>query len=1153
MPLDPQAIVWTEGKTDWQHLKHALGVLKLDLRLQFRQIETDWGDDQHYKQCVALARAPQAVPTIFIFDRDKPEIVSKVEDSAIGYKNWGNNVFSFAIPVPSHRQQQPAVCIELYYTDEELRYQDGTGRRLFLSSEFDPRTGRHQSDPRLSVGNRRTIPSAHSTVRVLDSEVYDENGHNVALSKAEFASCISAPSDAYTAVTFENFRVVFEIVAKIIDEAQPKVDVVFAGLHDFIDEIDQLEKPEQLASIVEASIRLCRMAALFFAAATVRFYDRRIIEGVGPDARKVRPIKKLLAESFAQPSVESIQELARHCYHLLDEDAPENLLMLRDMIGGSPLLGPFGTLLDQLDNLFPPPARRGTRRGRSVNKSQLRKPILEYAIPELLKYDGRTADIINVASRSRDFEASDSDAWRPAINTIVDFFHPLTSIPLRVRNIERLTGEGSQFLALLTTYNKGRVRLEESKQAYSDLKDDRLETYELVLGDNGDSLSFVDIYPFFIIKNNQLLSYSRTKPEGYEYSPVFGTHGQLVPTKRKFGLVALRTTISADLQGLFWTQAAPTMSPAGVRANIPARSPIVGREQQLNTVMEEIIQIPNRDGIIYGPGGVGKTALLIELTRRLADEGGPVVLKNIIWVSAKRDYYDPTLDVIEPGSPQFESLDNILTSILEFYEMEDAQGYDREDQKCLVLECFRDAPTLLVIDNFETVKRAAQQEIIHFFVSSAKKALRDKPDYFKLLVTSRERVAMGIYPVELSGLDQDASKELMDRLYQPYQRSGLPRLTKEQENGMYGATRGIPLMIKHCYGQIYEYGRAVDSVIRGLASAANKAIDFSFAELFTVLRTDEVQRKTLLVLELIGRPLMLRQISDILQKPETDISAKLPQLVNFQCVSRSSAGMDDKYSINDDIAVFASRLVVDYASEAAAIRKQIASLTIDRRMDYTAEEFEVATVFEEHVRKRHYLPAEEFMQKRLSEHPDSVLLNYHYARYLKEIKRKPEEAILRLESIRGPSGNDPQVLRLLMAYHTASAFPNFEQAHTYATELEDIAEENVDIKFELAQFYVAWSTALKLKFELDPLREMLRQQKYKELADTAITLLKAAARQSHEWQYLLAQAQFNRWDYDSALLHIDRAINMLPKGSHLGANYRRFREEIEKKTFQYGG
>src|ERR1700730_984749 len=107
---------------------------------------------------------------------------------------------------------------------------------------------------------------------------------------------------------------------------------------------------------------------------------------------------------------------------------------------------------------------------------------------------------------------------------------------------------------------------------------------------------------------------------------------------------ALDATIASDRQMLFWTRVAPAVSSAGVRANIPPHDPtdFVGRKQQIATIMDEIIQIPNENGLLHGPGGVGKTALLIELSRKLFEDGLPAgaPFKNIVWVSAKRDYYD---------------------------------------------------------------------------------------------------------------------------------------------------------------------------------------------------------------------------------------------------------------------------------------------------------------------------------------------------------------------------------------------------------------------------------------------------------------------------------------------------------------------------------
>jgi len=43
---DTEAIIWTEGKTDWKHLKKALEKLRLDLRVSFHETdEKDLGSE----------------------------------------------------------------------------------------------------------------------------------------------------------------------------------------------------------------------------------------------------------------------------------------------------------------------------------------------------------------------------------------------------------------------------------------------------------------------------------------------------------------------------------------------------------------------------------------------------------------------------------------------------------------------------------------------------------------------------------------------------------------------------------------------------------------------------------------------------------------------------------------------------------------------------------------------------------------------------------------------------------------------------------------------------------------------------------------------------------------------------------------------------
>ncbi len=1141
------AIVWTEGKTDAQHMRRACDVLGFKYSIDL-PVSSDMGDDALLKQCQALSKAPQASPTIFIFDHDNPDLVSKVMASDGSYKSWGNNVFSFAIPVPDHRAQ-PGVCVELLFSDDDLKVADDKGRRLFLSSEFNPASGRHLSDPTLSVGHKGKLSSGKVGIRVLDTEVFDQNHRNVALSKAEFAALISCGDGAFENVNFQGFQKILEVIKEII--LTQSIDVLFAGKDDFFAGIAELPKYEKLASIVEAAVRLCKMSSVIFAGVAIRYYDPSDPDRLDIDSKKLRPVRQTIVENFASPSLSTMVRTARACYHLIDEQAPESLQSLRGMMGENPILGPIGDLFDDLERLIPPDGRRG----RTIIKRNTKKPLLEYVFAEFAKYETRISEIRNSDSDALEF--ADENTWSQALKTLIALSEPLRHIKFRAGSIVRLEADSDKFVVHLTTYLDNSAYKEEVYRDYADLSGDKLDTIEVALS-QGEGARWVDISPFIVIRNERLYFYSRTRFVGYQYSPTFGSSVQIVPTKRRFSHVALGGTISADRQLLFWTRVAPAVSGAGVRANIPPHDPtdFVGRKQQIATIIDEVIQIPNENGLLHGPGGVGKTALLTELSRKLFEEGLPIgaPFKNIIWVSAKRDYYDPTLDVIEQGAQQFKTLDQVFTAILEFHGFEEPEQYSRDEQKWLVLELFEEQKSLLILDNFETISQSAQEEIIRFFGTDLKRHLIRKPDNSKVILTSREVIPSGFHQIQLKGLDKRESNSLMQRLYQPYAQSGQAQLTDTQRSQLYEATKGIPLIIKHCYGQVFEYNMPLDSVIKNLLVAGNNVVEFSFAEIFKILKDDELQRKIIVLLEVIKRPILIRQMADILNVMQPNIEARIGNLINFQCIVRSSSESDDKYSINPEVRLLAARLVHDSIELADNIRHDIAKLSGEKRIDYNQEELDSVVVFQQYLADGRLAQAEDCMRDLLKKRPDSIFFNLHYARYLKEQKRRPVEAIARLEKIRESSGNDPQVLRLLMMYNIAIEPPGFDEAYIFAKELEKHPLNEEDIVMDLAQFYTEWATTLKLRIELDPIKEMLRKQKYKELSDHAISLLhKGAIEPSHRRSHLLAQCMFNKWDYGAAINYIDDAIRSLPPNSYLADSYEKLRVEIRRKARYYQG
>ena len=122
-----------------------------------------------------------------------------------------------AIPVPSHRQDTPNVCIELYYQDSEIKRPSPEGRRLFLSNEFDGRSGRHTIDPGLNCVEVNKINP--NRLSIIDNKVFNPNSENVALPKNDFADYVLSSAPGFDDFSLTEFEKIFEVVSAIMIES----------------------------------------------------------------------------------------------------------------------------------------------------------------------------------------------------------------------------------------------------------------------------------------------------------------------------------------------------------------------------------------------------------------------------------------------------------------------------------------------------------------------------------------------------------------------------------------------------------------------------------------------------------------------------------------------------------------------------------------------------------------------------------------------------------------------------------------------------------------------------------------------------------------------------------------------------------------------
>ncbi|NTV45472.1 MAG: RNA-directed DNA polymerase, partial [Chlorobiales bacterium] len=214
--------VWTEGKTDWKHLKAAFTNLKgqgyyINLEIDFKEFEDSMGEGELFKHCPIWSKTTHQSPLICIFDRDIPTRTKEVMNNG-RFKDWTNNVFSFTIPVPEHRQSTQEVCIELYYKDSELKREDSNARRLFLSNEFDAKTTIHKEIPGLICPDKKAKDAKKLTV--IDNNVYHSLNHkreNIALPKDDFASKVLAGEKNFDDFDFSQFKKIFDVIVEIAD------------------------------------------------------------------------------------------------------------------------------------------------------------------------------------------------------------------------------------------------------------------------------------------------------------------------------------------------------------------------------------------------------------------------------------------------------------------------------------------------------------------------------------------------------------------------------------------------------------------------------------------------------------------------------------------------------------------------------------------------------------------------------------------------------------------------------------------------------------------------------------------------------------------------------------------------------------------------
>lgn len=217
-----KALLITEGKTDWKHLKKALESFKtngefMDIDIEIVEYNFDFGDSKLFAALSQYSKFVNRYKIIGIFDCD--EANGKNIHSKGGIKDFGNNVYGMSIPIPEFRSYHEGISIEFLYNDEDLRKTDVEGRRIYLTSEFSEK-GRMVANSTIGVENSHDVKKyiEHNKEKIVDNGVIDISGKSLALSKELFAINVLNETAPFNTIKFDGFRDVFDRLRGILSK-----------------------------------------------------------------------------------------------------------------------------------------------------------------------------------------------------------------------------------------------------------------------------------------------------------------------------------------------------------------------------------------------------------------------------------------------------------------------------------------------------------------------------------------------------------------------------------------------------------------------------------------------------------------------------------------------------------------------------------------------------------------------------------------------------------------------------------------------------------------------------------------------------------------------------------------------------------------------
>jgi len=595
------------------------------------------------------------------------------------------------------------------------------------------------------------------------------------------------------------------------------------------------------------------------------------------------------------------------------------------------------------------------------------------------------------------------------------------------------------------------------------------------------------------------------------------------------------------------------ISNSGIYNNLPNRDyrDFIGRKDEFNDLLKMIRHRRHFISALDGIGGVGKSAVALELCYRICNNefADDLKFEYIIWVSAKNTIFKD--GIIRPINQAFEHLDQLIDTILFILGFSDHIALEINHKRKVLIELLRCTSSFIILDNLETINTNNMNEIWSF--------LDEIPEPSKILLTSREYHQNVNQTLRIESLSEADSFYFIEQF--GFELNFSHEHIRSLKSEIHHLSSGLPIVIKSIMGQL-SLGKNLKTIKKEIESNTGDLAKFCFEKQLELLDQDQtiVLLSLCLTTDSLDLDGLIYILSDLLTVPIIEIVNKLNSL---SLIKISYSSDNAEYSVLPLIKTYV--LIKNKESEKIEeIKKRLNDYYQLREVDsYNLLPIEDRSIDKgsliprklvdkamQHALSGEFEQAEVFFKKAVKDYPDESYVWFVYSNYQAHYLSRYDDAISCLKKANEISKNYIYS-KSIGDYHLKlknyqAAITSYKLAYSTA-ELEKNKQEMI---YSIANAeYVMVKQLRKLAKECrgsEALNE--RNRCYSSIIENLESYLTV---QPHIYDgklikifRVLSESYFGLKNYDRALEYINRAIDL----SEFDETHMYFKNVILKRT-----